>query len=167
MIKLRELINAILIFLISVIMMMILIFVVSKFILKNNLPSVFGYSILRIDNNDMYPTLEAGDLIIIKDGYNYQIDDIVVKIDNEGKPVTQRIIEIDETNVLTKADNIEEFDEIKDVNSIQGKVIYVFPKFFRYIKLWHIIITLMIFSFIDVLLNYLVLNNSRKEIRRW
>ena len=167
MIKLRELINAILIFLISFIMMMILIFVVSKFILKNNLPSVFGYSVLRIDNNDMYPTLEAGDLIIIKDGYNYQIDDIVVKIDNEGKPVTQRIIEIDETNVLTKADNIEEFDEIKDVNSIQGKVIYVFPKFFRYIKLWHIIITLMIFSFIDVLLNYLVLNNSRKEIRRW
>lgn len=167
MIKLREIMNSILVFILAITVVVIMIFLVQKYILKRNLPSVFGYSVLRIDNNDMAPTLEMGDVILIGEEYSYNIGDIVVKNKEDGKILIQRIIDINDISVFTKGDNNINYDDTIDINSIRGRMKFKFPNVFRYLKLWHIIIGLLFISFIDVFLNYLIYKNSKKELRRW
>jgi len=165
--KVREIINSILVFILAIVVIVIMIFLIQKYVFKRNLPSIFGYSIVRIDNNDMHPTFEIGDIILIIEEPNYDVGDIVVKTKDDGKLVTQRIIDIKDINVITKGDNLIEYDDTIDINSISGKMIYKFPPIFRNIKLWHIIICLLVITTVDCLIKYLIYKNSKYELKRW
>ncbi|MBR6916872.1 MAG: signal peptidase I [Clostridia bacterium] len=81
----------------------------------NGVPSIFGYEILSIQTESMYPTLVQGDLVIdksVSDAKDLKIDDIITYwtvIDGERVLNTHRIYEIyDGGNYLifaTKGDN--------------------------------------------------------------
>lgn len=165
--KVREIINSILVFILAIVVIVIMIFLIQKYVFKRNLPSIFGYSIVTIDNNDMNPTFEIGDIILISEESNYAVGDVVVKTKDDGKFVIQRIIDINDINVITKGDNLIEYDDTIDINSISGKMIYKFPPIFRRIKLWHIVICLLVITIIDCLINYLICINSKYEFKRW
>ena len=77
-----------------------------KFVLKHQVPSIFGYSSLMVATGSMSGTIEEGDLIIIKNTGDYKIGDIVTFFqDGDEIPTTHRIINIDDDGLwVTKGD---------------------------------------------------------------
>ena len=52
----------------TVLMTLILsVFIISRLVNKNNYSKVFGYSLFEVTSNSMYPYLEQGDLILVKE----------------------------------------------------------------------------------------------------
>ena len=77
-----------------------------KFVLKHQVPSIFGYSSLMVATGSMSGTIEEGDLIIIKNTGDYEIGEIVTFFqDGDEIPTTHRIINIDDDGLwVTKGD---------------------------------------------------------------
>ena len=77
-----------------------------KFVLKHQVPSIFGYSSLMVATGSMSGTIEEGDLIIIKNTGDYKIGEIVTFFqDGDEIPTTHRIINIDDDGLwVTKGD---------------------------------------------------------------
>lgn len=101
-----------------------------KFVLKHQVPSIFGYSSLMVATGSMSGTIEEGDLIIIKDTGDYKIGDIVTFFqDGDDIPTTHRIYSIDEEGKwITGGDANNTFDK-RSITSdeIIGEVVLVIP----------------------------------------
>lgn len=101
-----------------------------KFVLKHQVPSIFGYSSLMVATGSMSGTIEEGDLIIIKDTGDYKIGDIVTFFqDGDEIPTTHRIYNIDEDGKwVTRGDANNDFDK-RSISSdeIIGEVVLVIP----------------------------------------
>ena len=101
-----------------------------KFVLKHQVPSIFGYSSLMVATGSMSGTIEEGDLIIIKDTGDYKIGDIVTFFqDGDDIPTTHRIYNIDEEGKwVTRGDANNSFDK-RSITSdeIIGEVVLVIP----------------------------------------
>lgn len=112
--------------------------------ITNNIP----IRILVIKSGSMYPTLEIGDIVIIKKYKDYKVKDIVT-YNYDGYLITHRIVEKENTNFITKGDNNNCKDEIEvNINNVKGKVIYIFNKQKRknILILMLIIIAIIIFK---------------------
>lgn len=101
-----------------------------KFVLKHQVPSIFGYSSLMVATGSMSGTIEEGDLIIIKDTDDYKIGDIVTFFqDGDDIPTTHRIYNIDdEGKWVTRGDANNSYDK-RSITSdeIIGEVVLVIP----------------------------------------
>lgn len=101
-----------------------------KFILKHQVPSIFGYSSLMVATGSMSGTIEEGDLIIIRDTDDYKIGDIVTFFqDGDDIPTTHRIYNIDEDGKwVTRGDANNSYDK-RSITSdeIIGEVVLVIP----------------------------------------
>lgn len=89
------------------------------------LTKVAGFSVLRVDSGSMEPSISVGDILIIKECGNYEVNDVVTyNVDNDYL-VTHRIIEKKEdNNFVTKGDNNNTKDNDKVTReNIEGKVI--------------------------------------------
>lgn len=143
----------ILLFLIFVLLML------SKFVNKDRMPNIFGYSILRIVSGSMESEYHVGDYIIIKKQDNYKVNDVVTYIDDNDNFVTHRIIKIEDTEVTTKGDanNIE--DETFDIVNIQGKVVYKLPHIFSMLNAVTILIIIGTIIVMRIIINKFLLSN--------
>lgn len=108
---------------------------VDKFVLKSPVPSVFGYSTLTVKTGSMAgeesDSINAGDLIIIKDTGDYEIGDIVTFLqEGDSVPTTHRIIDCTEDGLfITKGDanNVQDGLPVsKDM--ILGEVVKILPE---------------------------------------
>lgn len=89
---------------------------IDKLILKSQVPSFAGYSILVIATGSMQDTIMEGDLIIIKDTGEYKIGDIVTFAhEGEKTPTTHRIVDFAD-------DSKEVFITRGDANNTQDRV---------------------------------------------
>ena len=81
---------------------------------------------LIVKSNSMYPTLQKGDIILIKKYNNYKNGDIIT-YDYEGNYlVTHRIIEKNNNFFITKGDNNNSKDDnFIQLDNIKGKVILI------------------------------------------
>lgn len=97
-------------------------------ILKNDMTSIFGYSILEVVSGSMEPSIHVGDMIIIdtKDK-NYNVKDVVTFYDEHGSFVTHRIISLDGNYMITKGDNNNSEDKMTSTNKIVGKYVTRVP----------------------------------------
>ena len=77
-----------------------------KFVLKHQVPSIFGYSSLMVATGSMSGTIEEGDLIIIKNTGDYKVGEIVTFFqDGDTIPTTHRIIGVDDEGLwITRGD---------------------------------------------------------------
>ena len=77
-----------------------------KFVLKHQIPSIFGYSSLMVATGSMSGTIEEGDLIIIKNTGDYKVGEIVTFFqDGDTIPTTHRIIGVDDEGLwITRGD---------------------------------------------------------------
>lgn len=112
---------------------------------------IFGFGILEIQSGSMEKALSIGDIIIIKDSENYEVNDIVTfKVDNDYL-VTHRIIERNGNIFKTKGDNNNTADEHKITkDKIEGKVIYN-SKSLKWLYNHWILVVLVIFLFLIIL----------------
>ncbi len=111
-----------------------------KFILKNPVPSVFGYSSLNIATGSMNGNsalvangkpkqVGEGDLIVIKNTGDYEIGDVVTfLLDGDRIPTTHRIVSKTEEGFITKGDANNSAD-LRPVpqDKILGEVVGHYP----------------------------------------
>lgn len=130
-----ELIKKVINKLISIIFIMLFVAVISlmiqKFVLKKEVPDLFGYKILQVMSGSMSGEFETGDTILIKkidDESNLKIGDVVTYRIKANTLVTHRIINITRTgeslSYTTKGDanNTEDMEKVT-FSAIEG--IYV------------------------------------------
>lgn len=111
--------NAIILFLIVVLIEICY----SKFVEKEYPVKLFGFSFLCVTTGSMEPTIDSGELIIIREKDKYLENDIVTYLDDDGFLITHRIVNIDEDKMITKGDNNNLNDPEVQMKNIQGKVI--------------------------------------------
>lgn len=94
------------------------------YVLKQNVVTLGGYTILNVVSGSMEPVLYIDDLILIntKDK-QYKVGDIVTYTDEEGSFVTHRIISLDNDKMVTKGDNNNIEDKPTTTDRIIGKYI--------------------------------------------
>lgn len=100
----------------------------SQVVLKNDLPKIFGYSRVAIISGSMSPTIETGDLIIIREASSYQADDIVT-FRSGSSLITHRIISIADGKAVTKGDfnNVADKGTVR-LSDIEGKMVLRIPR---------------------------------------
>lgn len=103
----------------------ILIFIsYSKFILKNDVIKIFGMATFVVLTGSMEPTIQPGEMIIIKETDNYKSNDIITYREDKNFLVTHRIIRVNEEGIVTKGDNNNIEDKEIKKEQILGKVIF-------------------------------------------
>ena len=85
---------------------------------------IFGYSIFSTETASMSPTIEIGDIVIVKLGEQGQKRDIIT-YKNENAFITHRIIEIDGENIIAKGDNNNTQDNPIKKDDIIGRVVFI------------------------------------------
>ena len=85
---------------------------------------IFGYSIFSTETGSMSPTMEKGDIVIIKIGKQAEEKDIIT-YKKENAFITHRIIEINGDSIIAKGDNNNTQDEAITKDAIVGKVVFI------------------------------------------
>ena len=133
---------------IAILVIITALFLYSKYISKDRMPNVFGYSILKIVSGSMEPKYSVNDRILIKKQNNYKVNDVVTYIDKYGNFVTHRIVKINKNKITTKGDANNTVDESFSKSKIQGRVMCKVPNIFS--------LEFIIVGFIIVLTLYVV-----------
>ena len=108
------------------------VFILSRLVNKNNYSKAFGYSLFEVTSNSMYPYLEQGDLILVKERNKdeYLPEMVITYQPTMGDtPITHKIIERNGDIIITKGINEEtnkDNDEPFYVDQIIGEVIGVY-----------------------------------------
>ncbi len=98
---------------------------VSINILHKDLATVNGYALLEVVSGSMEPTIDVGDIIIIKtNNQEYKRDDIVTFYDVNGSFVTHRLVKINGDKMVTKGDANDSEDEEMETKNIVGKMVF-------------------------------------------
>jgi len=111
---------------------------------------IFGIGVLEIQSGSMESELSVGDIIIIKECENYEVNDIITYQVNDEYLVTHRIIERNGNNFVTKGDSNNVADNEKvSKDKIEGKMICN-SKLLKWIYN-HWIITVLVFFIILII----------------
>ena len=102
---------------------LLLVCMYQKYIEKKNFIKIGGIGIAIINSGSMEPTLKIGELIMISEKKQYNIDDIIL-FQEQDALVTHRIETIEADMVTTRGDANNISDEAIPVENIQGKVIF-------------------------------------------
>ncbi len=133
--KVVKLFKYIYIGIISIIILVLGIFLLSSLFGKEDYAKVFGYSFFEVKSYSMYPELDKGDLVIVKerDTKDYQIDMIVTyKKPNDQIPTTHKIVKIEGNIITTRGTNSEtnnSDDPPFEVKYIIGEVVGVWENY--------------------------------------
>lgn len=111
-----------------ILLMLNLFFMFNSKTKKNFVPDIFGYKFLIDMSDSMKPTINAFDLVIIKEKDNYDVLDIVCYRDKDDVLITHRIIDTQEKDgkilFKTKGDNNSTQDsELISKESIEGSLV--------------------------------------------
>lgn len=106
----------------------ILVFIMALNIkISNNIVLFFGYSKLNVVSGSMSPTINVGDMILIKESKNYDVGDIITFKEDDSF-VTHRIVKKESNGFVTKGDfNNKNDNSIVTNDKIIGKVVHISP----------------------------------------
>lgn len=96
----------------------------SKFAKKEYPIKLFGISFLCVTTGSMEPTINLGELIVIREKEKYEENDIVTYLDKDGFLITHRIVNISADKMITKGDSNNLIDPETQIKEIKGKVIW-------------------------------------------
>lgn len=125
--RIGVILRGMLFFLLAAVIAMNMVLLVKRLIYKEELPSVFGCSVVTVLSGSMEPEFSPGDMLVIRRQDAYQAGDVVT-YEQQGSFITHRIIEQDETTCLTKGDanNAPDGSRIRYAD-IFGSVVLVLP----------------------------------------
>ena len=150
--------------LISLILLLMLTFNIYNYvnikILHHDLAPIGSYAFLEVVSGSMEPTINVGDIIVIKvKNFNYQENDIVTFYDVDSSFVTHRIVKLENDKMVTKGDHNNTEDEALPQSNIVGKYLFKLNK----LGFKNPIISLLILI-IGILVCYLLsFDNNTKE----
>lgn len=98
----------------------------ARSLMGNALPMPFGYGAAVVLSGSMEPTFSTGDLILVKESKDFQVDDIVV-YQTGSVLVVHRIVQIDGDTAITQGDANNVTDEPIQLTAIKGTVLGHIP----------------------------------------
>lgn len=118
-------------YIVSVLLIAVLIvgviYAFKKIVLKQDMPSVLGYSVSVVISGSMEPELSIDDMIIIKRADQYTKGDVITfRAGNDF--VTHRIIEVTANGFITQGDANNTVDNEVAKGNVVGKLSGVIPK---------------------------------------
>lgn len=113
-----------LIFILSVIAIIVIWGFVQVNVQHKDYINIFGYSVFSAETGSMAPTMEKGDIIIIKIGDEIKENDIITYKQGNAL-ITHRIVEIDGDTIIAKGDNNNTEDEPINKNQVIGKSVFI------------------------------------------
>ena len=121
---------------------------------KKEYINILGYSVFSTETGSMSPTMETGDIVIIKIGDEIKENDIIT-YKKENVLITHRVVSIDGETVTTKGDYNNTEDEPIQKDNIIGKVVFIINE----VEIWkkvfsdiHVIIPIVITVILFILL---------------
>lgn len=103
---------------------------------KNDYANLFGYTFFEVATGSMSPTMEIGDVVIVKITKEVKQNDIIIYKDGENI-ITHRLIEIKDNELIAKGDANNSEDKPIQEEMVIGEVIQILPK----IGIWRKIFT--------------------------
>ena len=122
--------------------------------------NIFGYSIFSTETGSMSPTIQKGDIVIVKIGKQVQEKDIIT-YKKQDAFITHRIIEIDGESIIAKGDYNNAQDEVIQKDAILGKVVFIIND----VEIWKKVfsdISVIIPVFITVILFIILISYKEK-----
>lgn len=116
-------------------------------IVKNDYANLFGYTFFEVATGSMYPTMEIGDVVVVKIKKEIEQNDIIVYKDGESI-ITHRLIEKNNKELIAKGDANNSEDKPITEDMVLGKVVKILPK----IGIWRKIFTSPEVVFLIILL---------------
>lgn len=95
-------------------------------LMGNQLPMPFGVGFAVVLSGSMEPAMSTGDLIVVCEDNDYEVNDVVV-YQNGYSLIVHRIVGIDGDEVVTKGDANNINDAAISVSDIKGKVVMTIP----------------------------------------
>ena len=145
--------------------------IAQKLIWKDKTPSFMGYKNFIVLTGSMAPTLNEGDIVIVKETNNIEVNDIIAfKIENSI--VTHRVKEIyQEDNkeyYITKGDaNNGTDNELLNKEDIEGKYVFKIPFVGKIVLLFRKPIGIIIlFIMLGLFLLLSSIKNNKEEIKK-
>jgi len=116
-----------LIIIVSIIIMVGIYYIAQIKILNNEYANIFGYTFFEVATGSMFPTIEIGDVVIVKITKDVEENDIIVY--KEGKNfITHRLVESKDNTLIAKGDANNSEDKPIHKDAILGQVIQIIPK---------------------------------------
>lgn len=91
---------------------------------KKEYLNIFGYSVFSTETGSMSPTMEKGDIVIIKIGDEIREKDIIT-YKKEDVFITHRIEQINGDSIIAKGDNNNTEDEPIKKDEVVGKAVFI------------------------------------------
>lgn len=113
-----------LIFILSVIAITVIWGFVQLNVQQKDYINIFGYSVFSAETGSMAPTMEKGDIVIIKIGDEIKENDIITYKQGNAL-ITHRIVKIDGDTIIAKGDNNNTEDEPINKSQVIGKSVFI------------------------------------------
>lgn len=121
---LKKVIVDLIIFVLCVIAIIVIWGFVQLNVQKKDYINIFGYSVFSTETGSMSPTMEKGDIVIIKIGDEIREKDIIT-YKKENVFITHRIEKINEDSIIAKGDRNNTEDEPIKKDDIIGRVVFI------------------------------------------
>lgn len=162
--KIISFILNILLFIVTIIIIIGFYYIYQIKVVKNEYANLFGYTFFEVATASMYPTIEIGDVVIVKITKEIEQNDIIVY--TEGKSIiTHRLIEKKDNELIAKGDANNSEDKPIQEDMVLGKVVKIIPKLGTWRKIFTspeivglIIVLLTLFG-----ATFVYSSNSKKE----
>lgn len=130
--------------------------------LNKDYADIFGYTIFEVATGSMSPTINIGDVIIVKVTKDVKLNEIIVF--KEGKSfITHRLIKADSDIIVTKGDANNSSDKNITQDLIVGQVIKIIPN----VGIWKKVLStkevLILVAIIIILFGFVFASNGLKE----
>ena len=87
--------------------------------------NILGYSLFKVNTGSMIPTLQIGDIIIVKLTNDVKEEDIIT-FKQDKELITHRVKKIKDNTIITRGDNNNTDDEPIDKKDVVGMVVFCF-----------------------------------------
>ena len=121
---LKKVIVDLIIFVLCVIAIIVIWGFVQLNVQKKDYINIFGYSVFSTETGSMSPTMEKGDIVIIKIGDEIREKDIIT-YKKENVFITHRIEKINADSIIAKGDRNNTEDEPIKKDDIIGRVVFI------------------------------------------
>lgn len=166
--KILNIIEKIIINLIIIVLSVIAIIVIWGFVQlnvqKKEYLNIFGYSVFSTETGSMSPTIEKGDIVIIKIGDEIREKDIIT-YKKENVFITHRIEQINGDSIIAKGDNNNTEDEPIKKEEIVGKAVFIINN----VEVWKKVFTdinVIVPVFITIVLFVLMVSYKEKTAEK-
>ena len=159
----------------AIIILVVTSLIIQKFILKEEVPNIFGYKILQVMSGSMSGEFETGDTILIKEikeESDLKIGDVITYRIAKNTLVTHRIVNItkigENLNYTLKGDanNVEDSEKIlfSSIEGIYVKKLVLIGKIISFMQKPYGMVIIFV---VPILLILYIINAERtKEIKR-